>query len=108
MLTLTAHLDKQRYTPRAYVVAATDRLGEAKANAVEAAGREVRVLCGQMQPCRSPATSFADTPGAMRICQRRHRGHTQLCTRFHAAARLASPTLPQSGQRWLLCAQPSR
>ena len=46
MLTLTAHLDKQRYTPRCYVVAASDRMGEAKANAVEACGREVLVMPG--------------------------------------------------------------
>ena len=46
MLTLTAHLDKQRYSPRCYVVAATDRMGEAKANAVEACGREVGMMPG--------------------------------------------------------------
>ena len=42
MLTLTAHLNKQRYTPRCYVVAATDRMGTAKAHAAEADGGGVR------------------------------------------------------------------
>lgn len=46
MLTLTAHLNKQRYTPRCYVVAASDRMGEAKANAVEACVREVLMMRG--------------------------------------------------------------
>ena len=35
MLTLLGHLDSQRYTPRSFVVAATDRMGPSKAAAFE-------------------------------------------------------------------------
>ncbi|KAK9842303.1 hypothetical protein WJX81_005535 [Elliptochloris bilobata] len=52
MLTLAAHLDKQHYSPRCYVVAATDRMGEAKANAAEACGRGVAE--GQACVCKIP------------------------------------------------------
>ena len=99
MLTLTAHLDKQRYTPRCYVVAASDRMGEAKANAVEACGREVLVMpgCAAVQTQRQVQEPLS--------LPRRHLVSRQLCAKYHAAVRLASPTSPRSGQRWLLCVQ---
>ena len=99
MLTLTAHLDMQRYTPRCYVVAASDRMGEAKANAVEACGREVLVMPGCC------CCSNTETSARASSLPRRHLVSRQLCTKYHAAVRLASPTSPRSGQRWLLCVQ---
>ena len=40
MLTLLRHMDLQRYTPRSYVIAATDEMGAAKANGFEAAAAQ--------------------------------------------------------------------
>ena len=40
MLTLLRHMDLQHYVPRCYVIAATDKMGAAKANTFEAAAAQ--------------------------------------------------------------------
>ena len=40
MLTLLRNMDLQRYTPRSYVIAATDKMGAAKAKSFEAAAAQ--------------------------------------------------------------------
>ena len=40
MLTLLSHMDLQRYSPRSYVIAATDKMGASKANSFEAAAAQ--------------------------------------------------------------------
>ena len=40
MLTLLRHMDLRQYMPRSYVIAATDKMGAAKANSFEAAAAQ--------------------------------------------------------------------
>ena len=43
MLTLLRHMDLQRYMPRSYVIAATDKMGAAKASSFEAAAPQTAI-----------------------------------------------------------------
>ena len=92
MLALTARLDKQRYSPRCYVVAATDRMGEAKAEAAEA---------GQVRR-RQAEQAFRPRPQASPA----GRGRRPWCAGYREAARLGSHTSPPYGPRWWRCARP--
>jgi beta-1,4-N-acetylglucosaminyltransferase len=94
MLALTARLDKQRYSPRCYVVAATDRMGQAKAEAAEA---------GKVRQCQAEQ---ACGPRPQASCA--GRGRRPWCARYHGAVRLGSHTSPPCGPRWWRCAQPLR
>ena len=93
MLALTARLDRERYSPRCYVVAATDRMGAAKAEAAEA---------GQVRQRHSRQTCGPRPQASCTGCARRPQ-----CARFHAAARLGSRMSHPCGPRWWRCAQRS-
>ena len=52
MLTLLSHMDLRRYSPRSYVIAATDKMGATKANSFEATAtqaasseKQVKLVC---------------------------------------------------------------
>ncbi len=49
MLTLLRHMDLQQYMPRSYVIAATDKMGAAKANTFEAAAAAAQTASSQKQ-----------------------------------------------------------
>jgi len=78
MLTLLRHMDLQHYMPRSYVIAATDKMGAAKANTFEAAAAQTassqkEVGFHRLSPApQAAATLLCLNPTALArdLCQR--------------------------------------